>query len=156
MVGELDSDNAHVYWLLMLMVLHFPLTIWSSLVFAGLGVSVWSLLLLSLSCFRSPGRPVALAIADLLFRLLTVGSSEEPSSCCPVRSCSLGVGHRLWFLFLCVQLNFREVFSLLCQLLCMLWIPWEIFSLWGWLLSCLVCRGTTVMPSSCSVFWGVE
>ena len=90
MVGELDSDDAHVCWLLMLMVLHFLLTIWSSLVFAGLGVSVWSLLLLSLSCFRSPGRPVALAIADLLWRLLTVGSSEEPSSCCPVRSCSLG------------------------------------------------------------------
>ena len=76
MVGELDSDNAHVYWLLMLMVLHFPLTIWSSLVFAGLGVSVWSLLLLSLSCFRPPGRLDALAVANHLWGIPT-GSPTE-------------------------------------------------------------------------------
>ena len=76
MVGELDSDDAHVCWLLMLMVLHFLLTIWSSLVFAGLGVSVWRLPLLSLGCFRSPGRPVALSVAEIPWELLTVVSSE--------------------------------------------------------------------------------
>ena len=41
------------------MVLHLPLAIWLSLVFAGLGDSVWSLSLLSLGCFRSPGKPAA-------------------------------------------------------------------------------------------------
>ena len=58
-VGELDSDDAHIYWLLLLMVLHLPLTIWISLVFVGLGDFVWSLSLLSLGCFRSPSRSVA-------------------------------------------------------------------------------------------------
>jgi hypothetical protein len=42
-VGELGSDDAHVYWLLLVMVLNLPLTIWLSLVFAGLGDSVWYL-----------------------------------------------------------------------------------------------------------------
>ena len=68
MVGELGSDDVHIYWLLMLMVLHLPLTIWLSLVFALLNF-VWSLPLLSLCCFRSPGRPEALAIVDLLWGL---------------------------------------------------------------------------------------
>ena len=35
-VGELCSDDAHIYWLLLLMVLHLPFTIWLSLVFVGL------------------------------------------------------------------------------------------------------------------------
>ena len=80
-VGELGSDDAKVYWLLLLMVLHLPLTIWLSLVFAGPGISIWSLLLLSLDCFRSPGRPVALTVADLLWVLPTVGSSEVQRNC---------------------------------------------------------------------------
>jgi hypothetical protein len=42
---------------------------------------LWSLLLLSLDCFRSPGRPVALAIADLLWVLPTVVSWEVQRSC---------------------------------------------------------------------------
>ena len=75
-VGELGSDYAYIYWVLLVMVLCLPLAIWLSLVFAGLGVSVWSLPLLSLGCFRSPGRPVALSVADLLWDLLTVVSSE--------------------------------------------------------------------------------
>ena len=70
MVGELGSGDALVYWLLLLMVLCLPLTIWLSLVLAGLGVSVCPLPLVSL------GRPVALAVADLLWGLQTVGSSE--------------------------------------------------------------------------------
>ena len=45
MVGELGSDDAHIYWFLLLMVLCLPLAIWLSLVFAGQSVSVWSLLL---------------------------------------------------------------------------------------------------------------
>lgn len=62
--------------LVLLNVLCLPLAIWLSLVFAGLGVSVWTLPLLSLGCFRSSGRPVTLAVADLLWDLLTVRSSE--------------------------------------------------------------------------------
>ena len=37
MVGELDSDDAHVSWLLLFMVLHLPFIIWLSLVFVDLG-----------------------------------------------------------------------------------------------------------------------
>jgi hypothetical protein len=84
------------------------------LLFADLGDSVWSLPLLSLGCFRSPGGPVALALEDHLWNFPTEGSSEwqrscwsvalavvdllgglqtgrsseEQSSCCPVRRCS--------------------------------------------------------------------
>ena len=36
-VGELGSDDAHVFWLLLLMVLCLPFTIWISLVFVDLG-----------------------------------------------------------------------------------------------------------------------
>jgi hypothetical protein len=50
------------------------LTILLSLVFVGLGDSVWNLPLLSLGCFRSPGRPVALALADFLCSFVTVRS----------------------------------------------------------------------------------
>ena len=58
LVEELGSDDARVCWLLLLMVLHLPLTIWLFLVFAGLGVSVWSLPFMFLGCFRSPGRSI--------------------------------------------------------------------------------------------------
>ena len=81
MVGELDSDDAHVYWVLLLMVLHLPLDIWLSLVFADLGDSVCSLPLLSLGCFRSPGWPVSQDMADHLWGLPTGGSSEGQRSC---------------------------------------------------------------------------
>ena len=36
-VGILGSDDAHVFWLLLLMVLHFPFTIWISVMFVDLG-----------------------------------------------------------------------------------------------------------------------
>ena len=36
-VGKLGSDDAHIFWLLLLMVLHLPFTIWISLMFVGLG-----------------------------------------------------------------------------------------------------------------------
>jgi hypothetical protein len=36
-VGELDSDDAQVFWFLFLMVLPLLFTIWISLVFVGLG-----------------------------------------------------------------------------------------------------------------------
>ena len=75
-IGKLGSDDAHIYWLLLLMVLCLPLTIWLSLVFVGLGDSVWSFPLFSLCCFRSSVRPEALAIADHLWGLPTGGSSE--------------------------------------------------------------------------------
>ena len=80
-VGELGSDDAHVYWLLLLMVLHLSPVTWSSLVFAGLNDSVWSLPLLSLGCFRSPGRPKTLAVADFLWGLPSGGSLEGHRSC---------------------------------------------------------------------------
>ena len=36
-VGVLGSDDAHVFWLLLLMVLCLPFAIWISLVFVDLG-----------------------------------------------------------------------------------------------------------------------
>ena len=79
MVGELGSDDAHAYWLLVLLVLGLPLDIWLSLVFAGLGVSVCNLPLLSLDCFRSPDTPVVLGIADSVgtFRLCCLHRSIQ-------------------------------------------------------------------------------
>ena len=71
MVGELGSDDANIHWLLLLMVLRLSLTIWLPLVFAGLGDCVWSLPLLFLGCFRSPGKVVTLAVAYNLWGLPT-------------------------------------------------------------------------------------
>ena len=76
-VGKLGSDDGKVYWLLLLIVLHLPLTIWLSLVLAGLGVSVLCLPLVSLGCCWTPGRSVTLAVADFLWGLQTVGSSRN-------------------------------------------------------------------------------
>jgi hypothetical protein len=76
-VGELSSDGAKVYWLLLFMAVLLPLDVRLSLVLTGLGVSVWNLPPVSLGCFRSPGRPVALAVSDLLGGFQTMGSSEE-------------------------------------------------------------------------------
>jgi hypothetical protein len=36
-VGEMGSDDAHVFWLLLFMVLCLPFAIWISLVFVDLG-----------------------------------------------------------------------------------------------------------------------
>jgi hypothetical protein len=36
-LGELGSDDVHVFWLLLLMVLGLPFAIWIFLVFVGLG-----------------------------------------------------------------------------------------------------------------------
>jgi hypothetical protein len=47
-VGEPGSDDAKVYWLLLLMILYLPLAIWFPLVLASLGVSVWFLHFMSL------------------------------------------------------------------------------------------------------------
>jgi hypothetical protein len=44
--GEVDSDDAYLYWLLLLMVLCLPFTIWISLEFDGVGDSLWILPLL--------------------------------------------------------------------------------------------------------------
>ena len=53
-VGELGSDDAKVYWLLLLMVLRWPL--WLSLVLAGLGDAEWTQSHVSLCCSISPRR----------------------------------------------------------------------------------------------------
>ena len=76
MVRELGSDDAKVYWFQLPIILGLPLTICLSLAFTSLGVSAWSLPLVYLGSFRSPGMPVALAVAYLLWDLQTVGSSE--------------------------------------------------------------------------------
>ena len=65
-VGEMGSDDVHVYWFLLFIIFHFPLAIGISLVFLGLGDSVWSLPLLSLGCFRFPVRLATLAVTDQL------------------------------------------------------------------------------------------
>ena len=36
-LGELCSDDSHIFWLLLLMVLYLPFNIWINLVFVGLG-----------------------------------------------------------------------------------------------------------------------
>jgi len=71
-LGELGSDDAYVYWRLLLMALGLPLAIWLSLLSAGLGDSDWSLPFLSLGWNRS-GRHVALTIAAFLCGLQTLG-----------------------------------------------------------------------------------
>ena len=55
------------------MVLSMHITIW----FAGLDVSVWRLPFVSLGSFRSPGRPMSLAVADLLWGLQILMSLEK-------------------------------------------------------------------------------
>lgn len=68
MLEEMVSDGAQVYWLLLLIVLCLHLSIWLSL------PDVWwsGCLYLEpasfvfLCCFRSPGRPVALAVTVLV------------------------------------------------------------------------------------------
>jgi hypothetical protein len=47
-------------------------------------VSVCSLVLLSMGCFRSPGSPAALAVPDHLWVLLSSGSSQGQRSCLSV------------------------------------------------------------------------
>ena len=79
-VGELRSDDAHVFWLLLLMVLHFPFTIWISLLFVDLGDYMKSASF-SLGCFRSPCRLVSLAVSDHLWGLPTGDSSQGQKSC---------------------------------------------------------------------------
>jgi len=71
------------------MVLPLPHAIWLSLVFAGLGDSVCSLPLLSLGCYRSPDKPAALTLADLLWGFPTGRSSEWQRSCCFVALASV-------------------------------------------------------------------
>ena len=66
LLGELGSADTKVYWLLLLVQLCLLLAIWLSLVLTVLGVTVWSLPVMSFGCFSSPGRPVALALTDLL------------------------------------------------------------------------------------------
>lgn len=73
-VEELGSDGVRVYWLLLLMVLHLPADIWLILVLTGLDVSLWSLVPLSLCFCSSLGRPMSMALADLLGGIQRVGS----------------------------------------------------------------------------------
>lgn len=61
-------------WLLLLIVLLLPLSIWLFMVLAAQGVFLWGLPPGSLGCCRSPSRAVALAVVNLLVGLQTVGS----------------------------------------------------------------------------------
>lgn len=169
-MGEPGSDDAKVYWLLLLMILCLPLTICLSLVFAGLGVSVWSLPLLSLGCCQSPGRPVALTVVDLLRGLPTIRCSEGQTSCWSV---ALGIDilqgslRTMISVSLCtadLQGGFQSVGSValhateplwslqnvvsVAQLHCVQWTSWDAFRLW-----CLqgsrpeaICSGRRLQP----------
>ena len=79
-VGELGSNDAHVFWHLLLMVLYLPFAIWMSLVFVGLDDCLESASFVP-GCFRSPNRPVDLDVADHLRGLPNGGSSQEQRSC---------------------------------------------------------------------------
>ena len=79
-VGELGSGGTHKYWLLLLMVLHLLFAIWISLVFFGL-CDCLKTAFLTLGCFRSPGRPAALAVADHMWGISSGVSSEVQRSC---------------------------------------------------------------------------
>ena len=70
-------------------------------------------------------------------------------------TCGVG-GYGVWCLFLCVQQNSREAFSLLGQLPCMPQSPQEVFRLWCWVPHCPMYRGTPGMPSSCGIFRGAD
>lgn len=78
--GELGSDDAKMYGLLLLIFLCLPLTISLPLVLAGLNVSVTSLSPVFLKC-RSPGRLEGLGLVHLLGGLQTVRFSEVQASC---------------------------------------------------------------------------
>lgn len=54
------SNIVKVYWLLLLMILYLPFSIWLYLELVGLGDFVWSLPPLLLGCSRSPGGSMAL------------------------------------------------------------------------------------------------
>jgi hypothetical protein len=64
-LGEQGSYDAHVFWLLLLMVLLLSFTVWISLVFVGLGDCMGSASF-PLGCFRSTGRPMALVVSNNL------------------------------------------------------------------------------------------
>ena len=61
------------------MILNLPFAIWLSLVLTGLGVYE-ELSSVPLVCCMSPGKPVALVVADLLGGLQTVESSVGQTS----------------------------------------------------------------------------
>ena len=69
-MGELGSDAVHVFWFLLLMILHLSFAIWISLVFDGLGNYLESTSFVP-GLLRSPSRPEALAESDHLWGLPT-------------------------------------------------------------------------------------
>jgi hypothetical protein len=79
-MGELGSDAVHVFWFLLLMILHLSFAIWISLVFDGLGNYLESTSFVP-GLLRSPSRPEALAESDHLWGLPTGGSSQGQRSC---------------------------------------------------------------------------
>lgn len=77
LVEELSSDDAHVYWLLLLMVLCLSLTMWLSLVFVALGDCLDSASFVP-GLLQAPSSPEALSVADHLW-VLPTGSFSEGS-----------------------------------------------------------------------------
>jgi hypothetical protein len=129
-MGDLGTDDIHICCLL---PSGFP---WCLLVW----MTVWSLPLLSLGCFRSPCRPGALAVPDHLWSLPTQNflfrGTQKLLICCP--GCSRSPGRPL------------------CQLSYMPQNPQEVFRLWCLLPSCPVYRRASGMPTRCDVFRGAD
>jgi len=159
------------------MVLYLPFIIWH-LVIPSVCWSGWLCLESAsfiLGCYRSPGKPATMAVADVLkpiptgrslegkescwFIVLaaeeilagfqTVGSSEEYSNSCPMWSCSPGENTDCGFCFpICSQISGSlSVFWVNCPICHR--VPEEVFRLCCWLPSCPVFRETPGMPSNC-------
>lgn len=143
-----------VYWLLLLMVLCFPLTIWLSLCVICFIVFVWRLSSMSLSCCRFCGRSVSLDITDL-WDLQMCGLQRDmyASKQLPLLQClfckilavqSSGSQTHSWSVALPATdllegLQDCCVLRVVFQLLPCLWLfYWEAFILWG------------LLPCSCS------
>ena len=80
MVGELGSDNAHIYLHLLFIVLILPFPIWIDLVFVGMGDCLESASFV-FGLLQSLGKSSALAVADHVWGLQTEGSSQGQRSC---------------------------------------------------------------------------
>ena len=164
MVGEVGSDCSKVYWLLLLMVSCLTLTILLFLVLAGLDVSVWRLPPVPFGCCRSPGRLMALAVADLLWGLWTLGSSEGNVCHWPVGLATVALQGGLQNVVSSRGIQAADLFSWLLQM------SWDAFRLMGrqksswavvpcslgrpsvYVVCCHACSGTLTWPSGYGVY----
>ena len=116
-VRELGSDDAKVYWLLLLMFLCLPLTTWLYLVLAGLGVSVWSLTPMSLpalllvswkACSSFPVSPSDCGVIQgpdnlLIWEAFSLLDLQRSSQADALHGAVSRETFRMWYLLPCVQ-----------------------------------------------------